>query len=248
MPEISQVEDFVDRSKIIFRGTVEKLASTTVPTFSITSSTVVVRVDQLLHAPETLGILTGDRITVKLGGPPGMRVGDQAIFFTIPRVYAESVAVDEVGRLRMSSDRKSQRDQFAKIKEATAKLPDRHVQRRTSDADLVVIGKVSSVTAVRSRQRYPIARHDPDWQEATVVVESVERGRPPGRSVVVLFPESSDLMWKTSPKFHVGQEGLWILRKQEIKILKARHYLALDPGDFHRKDQKDRIRKLMKAI
>jgi hypothetical protein len=245
VPQLSKVEELVHRSQFVFRGVVESLNASTVPGIQINDRTTVVRIDEVLHAPAVLAGYAGHEITVQLSGTA--HPGEQAIFFTTPRVYAKSVAVDEVERLQPGSDQRTLREGASLVKEAVAKIPDRHVQRRSSDADLVIVGTVVSITSVRSRQQYPRTRHDPDWQEASIAVQAVEKGSLPGKSVVVVFPQSRDLMWNASPKFYVGQEGVWILHKQEIRALGAQHYLALDSGDFHTRDQQGRIRELLKT-
>ena len=243
--KLSQIEELVHRSQFVFRGVVQRLNTTTVPGIQVNARTAVVRIEEVLHAPRVLSDHAGQEITVQLSRPA--RTGERGIFFTLPRIYANSVAVDEVERLQMGKDDKALRDLATQIGGVVAKLPDRHLQHRSSDADLVVVGKVSSITSLRSRQPYAITRHDPDWQEASIAVQAVEKGRFTGKNLVVLFPQSGDLMWKVSPKFHVGQEGVWILHRQPIKGLNAQYYLALDPGDFHPKDQQSRIRKLLQA-
>jgi hypothetical protein len=243
--KLSQIEELVHRSQFVFRGVVQRLNTTTVPGIPVNARTAVVRIEEVLHAPGVLSGHAGQEITVQLSRPA--KTGERGIFFTLPRVYAKSVAVDEVERLQAGSDQRTLREGATQVKDAVAKIPDRHVQRRSSDADLVVVGKVASITSLRARQQYARTRHDPDWQEASIAVQAVEKGSLRGKSVVVLFPQSRDVMWYPSPKFSVGQEGVWILHRQPIKGLNAQYYLALDPGDFHPKDQQSRIRKLLKA-
>jgi hypothetical protein len=244
--QLSHIEDLVHRSQFVFSGLVQKIKATTVPGIQVNDRTAVVKIEEVLHAPGVLAGYSGHEITVQLRQPA--RAGERAIFFTTPRVYAKSVVVDEVERVQTDKDASALRENTTQVKQAVAKLPDRHVQRRSSDADLVVVGKVSSVTPVRSRQPYPITRHDPEWHEARIEVERVERGRLPAEQLVVLFPQSTDVMWKASPKFQTGQEGIWILHKQEVKALRRSYYLALDSGDFHPRDQQSRIHELLKAV
>lgn len=243
--QLSQIDELVERSQFVFRGMVQRLKATTVPTVQVNDRTAVVRIEEVLHAPEVLIGYAGHEITVQLIRPA--RVGERAIFFTVPRIYAKSVAVDEVDRYQVGNDEKALLTSSTQVKDAVAKLPDRHVQRRGSHADLVVVGKVSSITSLRARQRYPITRHDPDWQEASIDVQSVEKGTLSEKPLIVLFPQSKDVMWNASPKFRVGQEGVWILHRQEIKALHASCYVALDSSDFHPMDQQDRIRGLLKS-
>ena len=55
-------------------------------------------------------------------------------------------------------------------------------------------------------------------------------------------------MWVSAPKFHVGQEGIWILQAQKMERttpeLGSVAYTALDPEDFRPKSEMVRIRRL----
>jgi hypothetical protein len=239
----SQIDDLVERSKIIFIGAVERLASTTIPTHPHSSSTVVVRVSRALHAPPVLGDLTGQRVTVELSGGPGVRVGQQAIFFTNGLVYGDSIVVEEAGRVAFPPDRAGQQAQIAAIAQAIKSLPDKHILQRAQAADLVVTGKVVSIKPADTAPG-PISEHDPDWREALLNVESVESGLPM-KQLVFFFPASRDVHWRNVPKFTVGQEGVFILRRQQIKELRTPGYIVLHPLDFHPKARRDHIRALI---
>jgi hypothetical protein len=239
----SQIDDLVESSKIIFIGSVQRLASTTIPTHPNSSSTVVVRVNRVLHAPPALGDLIGQQVTVELTGGPGLRVGQQAIFFTNGVVYGDSIVVQEVGRLAVAPDPASQQAQVAAIAAAIKNLPDKHIQARLQAADVVVTGKIVSIKPA-DRARGPISEHDPDWREAVLDVESVESGLPM-KQLVFFFPASRDVRWRQVPKFSVGQEGVFILQRHQIKELKTPGYVVLHPLDFHPKQRRDHIRALI---
>jgi hypothetical protein len=239
----SQIDDLVERSKIIFIGSVERLASTTIPTHPQSSSTVVVRVSRLLHAPPALGDLAGQRVTVELTGGPGLRTGQRAIFFTNGVVYGDSIVVEEAGRLDLLPDPAGQQAQLAAIAAAVKGLPDRHTQMRLQAADVVVSGKIISVRPA-ARVRGPISEHDADWREAVLDVATVENGLPM-KQLVLFFPASRDVRWRHVPKFSVGQEGVFILQRHQIPELKTPGYVALHPLDFQPKPRRDHIRALI---
>jgi hypothetical protein len=189
----------------------------------------------------TLSDQTGRSITIELTGSRP-KVGEQWIFFAAEvRVYADSVGVKETGRLKVGAD------QIAQISGAVGKLPDRHVQRRAAAAEVVIVGKVSEVRAVRPREPYPMSHRDPNWHEAVIDVQSVESGSLAEKKVVVVFPMGTHRVWQTAPKFRVGDEGVWILHKRQVQLLGREGYVALDPADFHPRAQLDRIRKLIKG-
>src|SRR5438067_6103135 len=137
-------DDLVRESRLIFRGTVERLNAATMPAVPVTESTAVVKVDEVLQAPAALGDLTGQEITVQLAGPQPTRTRQQAVFFTNPWLYGDSLAVQEVGRQEVGrreagADLARLREQVAEV---TGRLPDEALQRRLSEADLVVAGTV----------------------------------------------------------------------------------------------------------
>jgi hypothetical protein len=139
-------------------------------------------------------------------------------------------------------------------------LVDPALQERVADADVVVTGKVSAVrlpaetapgpTMASAAPAAPkrISEHDPLWREAVIHVDSVVKGEHPDDTVVVRFPSSTDVRWHKAPKFHPGQEGVWMLRKQEVHthpaaglaavpraagaVAAVPAYTALNPLDF----------------
>jgi hypothetical protein len=51
-----------------------------------------------------------------------------------------------------------------------------------------------------------------NWQIATIEVrESLKGGAAPGTKLAVYFSASTDVMWVGTPRFLVGQEGVWLL-------------------------------------
>jgi hypothetical protein len=120
-------------------------------------------------------------------------------------------------------------------------------QERIADADLIVMGTVSMVTMAAPSPRVPITRRDPVWSRAMIEIEEVEKGTPPGKRVEVLFPSSTDVMWYWVPKFHRGQQGIWVLRRTAIEALGVTGYTALDPEDVQPRDRLAAIREALAA-
>src|SRR5205085_6722041 len=88
------------------------------------------------------------------------------------------------------------------------------VEERANDADVILSGRVTGVKEVAGEQG-PVSEHTPVWRDAEVQVERVHKGREPGRTVTVRFPESSDVRWHDAPKFTPGQEGVFLLHVPE---------------------------------
>ncbi len=241
----STLQDLVRRSTFIFNGTVEKLNATTMSIVKPTDSTAVVRVDQIIRAPANYNTFAGKGITVRLLKPGTVASGQQVVFFTEAWLDGTSIAVKEVGHLEGLRDVS---DLGRQVAGTIQNLADQELQDRIARAELVVAGRVSNVSPVdEERQSGPTSFDDPQWMEAVIQVESVEKGQLSDKSVTILFPASDDLRWYTSPKFREGQDGIWILHRTPIEEMKIDAYTALDARDFHPKDQLERIRQLSKG-
>ena len=169
--------------------------------------------------------------------------------------------------------------------EPAARLKAAAIADRVASADVVVRGRVTSVrvaaeerpaprTGARTRgvaaaateapRRKPITEHDPQWREAEIEVDAVEKGGTAKKKVVVRFPGSDDVRWYKAPKFQPGQEGVFILQKAagETAAPAARRrgavaaaetaagpdtFTALDPDDFQPSERAPEIRALAAA-
>jgi hypothetical protein len=240
----SQFDALVEQSSIVFIGQVQRLTATTVPTHLATSHTITVKVGRTLRAPKAIGDLAGQNITVELTVAPGLRVGQERIFFANGLVYGDSIVVQEVGRVEPARPGPQRQAQYDQILAAHQRLPEKQIKRRLQSADVVVTGKVASIRKAPQAPG-PISEHDADWHEAVIDVEAVEHGLPM-KQVVVLFPRSRDIRWRHAPKFSVGQEGVWILHRHQIQRARTAGYVALDPADFHPKTRRALVRALIR--
>ncbi len=242
MPEVN---DLVRRSRFIFKGTIQKLNAATMSVVPVTDSTAIVKVEQVFQAPETLGDYTDQDITVQLGDPKGAKEGQQAVFFANSWLYGESIAVVEVGRVA-PEDLTQLRQQIADAKQSIA---DEELQGRIASADVVVVGQVSSIRPVEPGEhlRARMSEHEPQWGEAVVSVEAVEKGELKQDPLMFLFSTSIDVQWHKAPKFHADQEGIWILHTGQVEELGAEVYVVTDPLDFHPREQLDRIKGLIEG-
>jgi len=159
--------------------------------------------------------------------------------------------------------------------EPAARLKAAAIAERVASADVVIRGRVTAVrvvpeaeparraaraaaAAAEAPRRRPITEHDPQWREAEIEVDEVEKG-PRKRRVVVRFPGSDDVRWYRAPKFQPGQEGVFILQKTtEQPAIGARRgravaaaakgvdtFTALDPDDFQPREREPNIRALV---
>jgi hypothetical protein len=95
---------------------------------------------------------------------------------------------------------------------------------RAAGAELIVAGKVMTISPPELER--PLSEHSPHWQRATVAVSRVAKGDPSLRTVEIRFPGSTDVAWYGRPRFTVGQQATWLLRRDESGA-----WTALDPQD-----------------
>lgn len=231
------------QSQFIFVGTVVRVGAATLREVTPDARTAIVRVDEVLRAPPVSTNYAGREITMQFAAAPPAS-DERPVFFTAAWMFGEGVAVRETGRL---PDTAALRTELA---QALASVPSAQVQSRLGGAELVLVGRVTATRPASEKVRAAApGEHDPDWQEAEIQVQTVEKGkgRVSGKTFVVLYPASSDIVWQQSPKFRVDQQGVWILREERAKGRPTfGYYMALDPLDFQPPDQLDLIRRFLK--
>lgn len=288
MAKNPKAEELAGRASFIFRGRVKKLKASTMPNVPVTPQTIVVTVNEILRAPDALSYYTGADITVQLGSRETIAKGDEAVFYTNSWMVGESLAVQSVGHVAAATESAKPRASRA-TKRSTRAFPadadaaqqaESGLRKQLEKADMVVTGKVTSVRVVdapsppsRGTKRgvpsspeefQPVSEHSPVWQEAVIDVAGVEKGdRQTPRRIVVRFPDSTDVRWHESPKLHLGQEGVFLLRREgqptpenptrtrtlapaAKKKTAADHYTALDPAAVQPIQKIDAIRTLIK--
>ena len=242
----AKTDDMLRQSSLVFAGTVKKLNATTVPTVPASDGTAIVRVDEIVHNAGVVTDIAGKDITVELLARGGVKAGERAVFYTNVDTYGDSIAVREVGHEELKTGGPA-----ALRAQATAvagRFADEKLQARIAQAELVVTGRVIAVRPYGgTERRVPASEHDPQWWEATVKVQTVEKGQAPPADIVVIFPHSNDLRWFASPKFKESQEGIFLLHRTEDKKLQVSGFTALDALDFQPLDQRDRVKKLMQS-
>ncbi len=259
----SKSQDLTGQAKFVFQGTVQKMKSVAFKEVPVSDRTVVVRVDQLIHAPEVLRDYVGRDVTVQLA--PGEKVakGETLIFYTNGWTFGEGLALQSVGHKEATPSTVSALALHPG--DPVASLHAREALAQAADADLIVSGRVSAVrlppeeataraaamTSGRTTDR--ISEHAPLWQEAVIDIDEVHKGSHPEKHVVVKFPSSTDVRWHNAPKFHAGQEGVFLLHKGQVAArairaagaaaaAPAQGYTALHFEDFQPFDELPRIK------
>jgi hypothetical protein len=234
MPD-DAVTKLLKQSSISFVGTVERLGATTMTDVPIDNHTAVVRVDQVLHAPDAFVNLAGSPVTVQLAAKPALpKEGEQYAFFANGAAFGAGIAVSEVGRVPASQvaphlalAASTGAGAFADIQ---AGIEAQQFRDHVKDAAAVVLGRV---TGLQKAAPGAFSEHDPDWWIATIDAYQVVEGRglKPG-TIEVLYPNSLDVQWRNSPKPKAGQEGLFVLHASDRSVRSLAKYQLLHPEDL----------------
>jgi hypothetical protein len=221
-------EDLVEQSTIVIRGTVQQLRAVTMPIVPVSDSTLILSVDAIVLAPVDLGNFARTNVTLIARDPQRVKVGDRADFFVTGLLFGNGLLLVEVGHMAVT-DPDTLR---ARIRAANQRLMLQRLKRRLDSADIVIAGKVTRVRPANLGRRPSHSEHDPDWWEAEVRVQSVEKGAAGDSNMTVLYPNSHDILWSRTPRFAVDQSGIWLLRRQPRLSLLGSTFTALDSLDF----------------
>lgn len=256
-----------------FEGTVRKARGATMASVPVDDRTIVVRIDQILEAPDTLLPFQGHDVTVQLSGRQKVKPGQKMVFQTIGWMFGDGLAVRAVSAMpahaRAAVLLKREGDP-AQHRAATV------TKERFDAANVVVSGRVVAVKlpadaparrapgrrkagAEIATMHRPVSEHDPKWREAVVSVDDVHKGEKRKRQIIVRFPASRDVKWFKAPKFRSGEQGVFLLRKAKALPTRkskggraavapaagAEVFTALHPEDFHPLNRAERIRSVI---
>ena len=237
--------ELLERAGFVFFGRIQRLGTATMESVPVTESTAIVRVEEVVLAPDAVGDPTGRDVTIELR-TPRIKPRGRALFFTEGLSFGESIAVREIGRVRTKDPGRLRKQ----VDELMERGVSQALERRIAGSDLVVVGRIGAMRPIeRSEERRGRSEHDPDWWEAAIEAESVERGEHDlTKPVRLIFPNSRDVMWYQVPKPSPGQNGVWLLRRPQIEGLPEAAYTALDALDFQARDQLDRVREAIERL
>lgn len=214
-----------DSAKFVFEGTVRRTKAANVKAITDRQRTVVVRVNEIVRAPEALAGYVGQDVTVQLAKGERATKNQRAIFYTNGWIFGENLAVQSVGHDRAPAARAARAAADVERADPVAAGAQQEIRRCASDAKLVISGKVIAVGEVAPQAEASttefgrISEHEPHWQEAVLEVQKVHKGKTKKKRVVVRFPASLDIQWCESPKFQVGHEGVFMLNPDEISAV-----------------------------
>jgi hypothetical protein len=251
--------EILREADIVIVGTVTEMGAASFPAVPVTERTLIARVDAILEKPEAVALAEGDAVTVEVKDSSGFESGAQFVFYAQGWILGEGVAIREIGHEMLVIDGQAvtfgQAD--STVMNIREELRDSRIQDRTRAADAVFVGRVVAVgPSTMSEVGAPlgsISEHDPAWQEAIIEVEAPIKGSSANQRIVVRFPSSMDVAWTDAPKFKVGQEGTFILQKDQVsgtdKALLAgvevEAYTAIRSIDVLDRDEEQRVRALI---
>ena len=251
----------VKQSSITFVGTVSQVAATSFAGVPKSPQTIVVRVDSVLKKPAAVSLKKGDTVTVEVKDPAAFHDGTQATFYTEGWIFGSGVAVKELGHDTAPSGGTPGAAETGEktVGQAQSEISDQDLQRLLATCDYVVVGRITDVhpwaIPKSAASRYRTSEHSANWQEAVLQVQSVLKGpKLKKNKMVVRFPLSRDVAWVSAPKFEPGQQGIFILRRDEVSGAptassggyKGDVYTCLKPGDWLPMTEEARVRSLLK--
>jgi len=243
---IDNLRELVRLAPFVFRGVVTKLEATTVHLVPVSKRTVLMRVDEVYRGREMLEPLVGKEITVQLV-EEGALTERPTIIFATGWLIGEGVALREVN----SFEANNQDDLDRRIEEAMGANSEENLRSRLNKAEAIIAGRVTRSSPVAGPASEKDSFHAPEWWQAEIEIDSVLKGSGLNKTISILFPNSNDIAWSGSPKFHPGQEGIWLLGLDRTKQLAAwahpiEGYTALHPADFQGMSQMGRIERLLR--
>jgi hypothetical protein len=239
-----QFDDALRQSEFVFRARVEKIGAATMPDVPVSAANVVVSVTSVFRAPDAVRLLTGKSITVVSADSAQLVPGQEIVFLAKGWLYGSSLAVIELGREAGTVDDSTLPQRVAAD---TAAANDAALAARLADAVLVGSAHVADTRTRGGVDPLTVSEHSPFWSEAILDVQSVEKGTAPGPRVIVLYPESIDVMWYRAPKLRAGLEGVFLLRRGAIEGPDRDAFTALDPIDVQPASALDRVRRLVRS-
>jgi hypothetical protein len=122
---------------------------------------------------------------------------------------------------------------------------DAGIAQRLVRAEAVISGTVTDTAAVSSGRPPFLSTHDPNWWQATVSVESTEKGKVDSKSVKVLFSNSADVAWYRCPKLAKGDHVILLLQSKDAFGKPTPGLAVVDPLDVRPIAELPKVRELL---
>ena len=227
----------------VFFGTVRRPGGSNVELLdSDEYPSAIVRVDELIAAPEAIGDITGREVTVALTEAGPLSRGSRHMFMATSLQFGDEIAVAEMARVphkrRVEAELRR-----AVLDERLRDIDDALAERLRAAASVIygVVLRVEPIEAETAGSGEPVGEAAPRFRAAVLKPWRTLKGRPDEEPRVV-FPFPRTQKWSEVPLFVEGMEGVWILQPVAGGTLAAgkvtlpdlpNAYTALDPLDFH---------------
>jgi len=202
-----------------------------------TGTGTAVHVETIFRGASTIGAFTNQDVLIVR--PSGAQ-SQHAIFFVTPINYGKLMTAREDGELAAPENLRTFSDALARADQAAS---DRKLRELLASAETVVVARVVRAAGLTAEWRP--SEHDPHWSLAAIEVERILKSEP--RTNDVIFAGSDDIRWFRSPKLHAGDEGIFLLRRENGDLLKNTRvpevtgYILVDPADFRPLSEEERI-------
>jgi hypothetical protein len=241
--DLSKIQEWANQSRFIFKCEISGFKDKN-------NNIAIAKVIEFFEAPNLFANYVGKELRVQLSSSQTIKEGQQRVIFAKPWLYGESITVQEVGQFEVQGETSSLHKQ---VTDTIQNLADKKLQQHLDEINIVVLGKVSQINEVETsdsdegHENEPLEVDAPLYFKAIVEVEDVIKGKLSDKHVEVLFNNNLDKSNYNTPKFKPGQEGIFLLHKQQIKELNMEAFTALDPTDFQPKDQLAHIEAIVRS-
>jgi hypothetical protein len=242
-----KADNLLGRSNFVFIGTVMQTGASNLSAVKGSAKTCLVRVEMVVNGTPMMQSARGQVVTVRTDAAGVHRVGQRGTFFLNVDTFGEHLSGSEVGAFPCKPG--DETAHFQAVAGALRAEDDRDLKGLMSKADRVVAGRIVSVQPAGIKE--DLSEHAADWQRADIEVDTVIKGQPGTKTVSFFFPASNDRIWRETPRFSVGDQGVWILHAKANDHTRKDEMLpgltAIHPKDFQRADQRERIQRLAAA-
>jgi hypothetical protein len=204
-PNPYPLDPWIEISSIILDGVIQEI--------NVEQNTVVIRVNNI-YTPEFSAGITERTITASFRYASSLQVGQHLVFFASGASSGASAQPEILG---LMAPEKTQ-DLSAAIARSSEHVREEKFKHRIESAELVVTGEVTRVAAKEGRaegkDKDDRDKDKDNWNVATVQISRVLKGHHSNKTVNVVFPQGTAARWVGTPRFEVGDKGIWILRRE----------------------------------
>lgn len=220
-------------SDYIFSGSLVSLRGSTLPTVVGEDAGSIVKVHDVIYSAGYFDPQKGKEITVILSDELKKKArsaegGEKTVqtYYARTWLFGSSLAV--IANDVVPGDGTQQMKEGI-TNYAAQKLSDT-LRQRVKTAELVVQGKIDAIRDTPASKRD--SEHDPIWKMGTLRVTSVLKGSKSVTTIDIVFAGSDDVQWRLAPKFEEGQEGIFLLRREDKNANAPEGFVITHPLDF----------------